>query len=128
MPYTVTETALVTIAVAVVVQTLLIVAAAIGAMVAGRRTPASPRAEYAGLHARPPAAMGHAQSAVSSVTRLSSEAGGVAHQAGQVIDDVSGAVKTAVALAAMPRAWLAAGAASGLRALLRHWPRTHRAH
>lgn len=128
MPYTVTETALVTIAVAVVVQTLLTVAAAIGAMVAMRRMQASLRTEYAVLQARLDEAMGHVQSAVSSVTRLSSEAGGVAHQAGQVIDDVSGAVKTAVALAAMPRAWLAAGAASGLRALLRHWPRAHRAH
>ena len=128
MPYTVTETALVTIAVAVVVQTLLIVAAAIGALVAVRRMQASLRTEYAVLQARLDEAMGHVQAAVSSVTRLSSEAGGVAHQAGQVIDDVSGAVKTAVALAAMPRAWLAAGAARGLRALLRHWPRTHRAH
>ncbi len=128
MPYTVTETALVTIAVAAVLQTLLIVAAAVGAMVAVRRMQASLQAEYAVLQARLDEAMGHVRSAVSSVTRLSSEAGGVAHQAGQVIDDVSGAVKTAVALAAMPRTWLAAGAASGLRALLRRWPRAQRAH
>ena len=128
MPYTVTESALVTIAIAVVVQTLLTVAVAIGAVVALRRMQSSLRAEYAVLQARLDEAMGQVQSAVSSVTRLSNEAGGVAHQAGQVIDDVGSAVKTAVALAAMPRAWLAAGADSGLRALLRHWPRVHRAH
>ncbi len=128
MPYTVTESALVTIAIAVVVQTLLTVAVAIGAVVALRRMQSSLRAEYAVLQARLDEAMGQVQSAVSSVTRLSNEAGGVAHQAGQVIDDVGSAVKTAVALAAMPRAWLAAGAGAGLRALLRHWPRVHRAH
>lgn len=127
MPYTVTESALVTIAVAVVVQTLLIVAVAIGSLVAMRRMQQSLRAEYAVLQGRMDEAMGHLHSAVTSVNRLSSDAVDVAHQAGQVIDDVGGAVKTAVAVVAAPRAWLAAGAATGLRALLRRWPRAHRA-
>lgn len=127
MPYTVTETALVTIAVAVVIQTLLIVAVAIGSLVAMRRMQESLRAEYTVLQARLDEAMGQVQAAVASVTRASHDASDVAHHAGQVIGDVSGAVKTAVALVATPRAWMAAGAASGLRALLRHWPRAHRA-
>lgn len=128
MPYTVTETALVTIAAAVVVQTLLIVAVAIGSMVAMKRAQHALRAEYAVLQARVDEAMGHVKSAVASVNRVSHEATDVAHHAGQVIGDVSGAVKTAAMLVGTPRAWMAAGAATGLRALLRHWPRAHRAH
>lgn len=128
MDYTVTETALVTIAAAVVIQTLLIVGVAIGTLVAMRRLQASLKTEYAALQARLDDAMGHVRSAVASVNRVSHEASDVAHHAGQVIGDVSGAVKTAAALVATPRAWMAAGAATGLRALLRRWPRAHRAH
>jgi predicted GTPase len=128
MDYTVSETALVTIAAAVVIQTLLFVAVAIGSLMAMRRMQTSLKAEYTVLQARLDDAMGQVRSAVASVNRVSHEASDVAHHAGQVIGDVGGAVKTAAALVATPRAWMAAGAATGLRALLRRWPRVHRAH
>lgn len=127
MPQTV-ETALVVIAVALVAQTLIVAAAAIGTWRVLRDLRQTVRVEYDVLRARMDEALRHVQSTSAAVTRLSTDAGAVAHHAGQVIDEVSGAARTAVALVAAPRAWLAASAATGLRALLRRWPRAHRAH
>lgn len=121
MPQTLTETALVTIAVAVSVQALVSVAVSIGSWLALRRLQETLRTESAALHLRLDEAIVHARSAAASISRLSSEAGGVANQAGRVIDDVTGAVRAVATTVGTPKALLVAGVAAGARRLLRHW-------
>jgi hypothetical protein len=67
-------------------------------------------------------ALVHVRSAATSVSRLSAEAGGVASQAGRVIDDMSGAVRAVATTIGTPRALLLAGVAAGARRLLQRWP------
>ncbi len=121
MPQTLTETALITIAVAVSVQALVGVALSIGSWLAMRRLETTLRAESAALQLRLDEAIVHVRSAAASVSRLSAEAGGVANQAGRVIDDVTGAVRAVATTVGTPKALLVAGMAAGARRLLRHW-------
>lgn len=121
MPQTLTETALVTIAVAVSVQALIGVGLSIGSWLAMRRLQTTLRTESAALQFRLDEAIVHVRSAAAAVSRLSTEAGGVASQAGRVIDDVSGAVRAVATTIGTPRALLVAGVAAGARRLLRHW-------
>ncbi len=118
MPQTLTETALVTIAVAVSIQALVGVSLSIGSWLAMRRLQTTLKAESAALQLRLDEALVHVRSAATSVSRFSADAGGVASQAGRVIDDVSGAVRAVAITVAAPKALLAAGLAAGLRSLL----------
>jgi len=121
MPQTLTETALVTIAVAVSVQALVGIGLGIGSWLAMRRLQTTLKAESAALQFKLDEALVHVRSAATSVSRLSAEAGGVASQAGRVIDDVTGAVRAVATTVATPRALIAAGVAAGARRLLRLW-------
>lgn len=121
MPQTLTETALVAIAVAVSVQALVGVGLGIGTWLAMRQLQTTLKAESAALQVRLDDALVHVRSAATSVSRLSAEAGGVASQAGRVIDDMSGAVRAVATTIGTPRALLVAGVAAGARRLLRRW-------
>jgi hypothetical protein len=121
MPQTVTETALVTIAVALSIQALVGVGLSIGSWLALRRLQATLTAESAALHLRLDDALEHLRSASASVSRFTADAGGVASQAGRVIDDVSGAMRAVATTVGGPKAFIAAGLATGLRRLLHVW-------
>lgn len=121
MPQTLTDTALVTIAVAVSIQALVGVGLSIGSWLAMRRLQATLTAESAALQVRLDEALVHVRAAATSVSRFSADAGGVAAHAGRVIDDVSGAVRAVAITVGAPKALLAAGMAAGLRRLLRVW-------
>jgi hypothetical protein len=121
MPQTLTETALVTIAVAVSVQAVVGVGLSIGSWIAMRRLQTTLKAESAALQFQLQEALVHVRSAATSVSRLSAEAGGVASQAGRVIDDVSGAVRAVATTVGTPKALLVAGMAAGAQRLLRFW-------
>ncbi|MEZ5291059.1 MAG: hypothetical protein R2745_08260 [Vicinamibacterales bacterium] len=121
MPENLTESALLAIAVAASVQTMVVVAACVATWITMRRLQASLRAESAELHLRLDEALVHVRAAATSVSQFSSEAGDAARHAGRVIDDVSGAVRLVASTVAAPRALLAAGAAAGARRLLRRW-------
>lgn len=125
MPQTISETALVAIAVAVSVQAVVGVSLSIGSWLAMRRLHSTLKAESAALQSRLDEALIHVRSAATSVSRLSAEAGGVATHAGRVIDDVSGAVRAVATTVNAPRALLAAGMAAGLRRLLLFWQARH---
>lgn len=121
MPQTLTEAALVTIAVAVSIQALVGVSLSIGSWLAIRQLQTTLKAESAALQLRLDEALVHVRSAATSVARFSADAGGVASHAGRVIDDVSGAVRAVATTVAAPKALLAAGMAAGLRRLLHLW-------
>lgn len=125
MPQTISETALVAIAVAVSIQAIVGVSLGIGSWLAMRRLHSTFKAESAALQSRLDEALLHVRSAATSVSRLSAEAGGVATHAGRVIDDVSGAVRAVATTVSAPRALLAAGMAAGLRRLLLFWQARH---
>jgi hypothetical protein len=121
MPQTVTEGALVAIAVAVSVQALVAIGLSIGSWLAMRRLQATITAESAALHLRIDEALVHLRSAAASVSRFSTDAGGVASQAGRFIDDVSGAIRAVATTVGGPKALIAAGMAGGLRRLFHVW-------
>ncbi len=121
MPQTVTETALVTIAVALSIQALVGIGLSIGSWLALRRLQATLTAESAALQLRLDDALVHLRAASASVSRFTAEAGGVASQAGRVIDDVSGAMRAVATTMGAPKAFIAAGLATGLRRLLHVW-------
>lgn len=122
MPQTLTETALLTIAVAVSVQALAITALCIAAWFASQRLHATLRAESANLQLRIDEALRHVRTTADSMSRMSEEAGVVAARASRMIDDASDTWRNVASAVVAPRALLAAGAAAGVRALLRHWP------
>ena len=121
MPQTLTETALVTIAVAVSIQAIVGVSLGIGSWLALRRLQITLKDESAALQGRLDEALVHVRSAATSVSRLSAEAGSVAMQAGRVIDDVGGAMRVVATTVGAPKTLLAAGMAAGVRRLLRVW-------
>lgn len=128
MPQTTSDTALIIIAVAVSVLALVGVAVSVGSWFAMRRLQTSLQAESAALQLRLDEALVHIRLAANSVSRLSSEAGGVASQAGRVIDDVSGAMRAVATTVGAPRTMLAASVAAGARSLFRFWQARRAAH
>lgn len=121
MPQTVTETALVTIAVALSIQALVGIGWSIGSWLALRRLQATLTAESAALHVRVDEALVHLRAASASVSRFTADAGGVASSAGRVIDDVSGAMRAVATTVGGPKGLIAAGMATGLRRLFHVW-------
>lgn len=128
MPQTTSETALIVIAVAVSILAVVGVAVSIGSWLAMRQLQTTLLAESAALQLRLDEALVHIRLAANSVSRLSSEAGGVASQAGRVIDDVSGAMRAVATTVSAPRTVLAASVAAGARGLLRFWQARRAAH
>lgn len=121
MPQTTTETALIVIAVAISIQAVVSVAVSIGSFLAMRKLQETLRTESAALQFRLDEALVHVRSAATSVSRLTVEAGGMAHQAGRVISDVSGAISAVAGTVGAPKTMLAAGVAAGARSLLRRF-------
>lgn len=122
----VADTALVVIAIAVSIQTILIVGLCVSALVAWRRVQTALSTASADLHARMDDISEHVRSAAgrmdavaSSIERIAEDAEAVAGGARNVASAVGGAVKSAVHAAATPPAMLAAAG----RLLLSRWAR-----
>jgi hypothetical protein len=120
------DTALVVIAVAVSVQTMLIVGLCVSAFIAWRRVQTALSSASADLHARMDELTGHVRSAsgrvdavASSLERIAEDAEAVTGGARRMAHAVGGVVKTAVETAATPPALLAAAG----RLLLSRWAR-----
>jgi outer membrane murein-binding lipoprotein Lpp len=120
------DTALVVIAVAVSVQTILIAGLCVSAFIAWRRVRTALSSASADLHARMDEIADHVRSAsgrvdavASSIERIAEEAEAVAGGARRMASAVGGVVRTAVDTAATPPALLAAAG----RLLLSRWAR-----
>jgi outer membrane murein-binding lipoprotein Lpp len=122
----VADTALVVIAVAVSVQTILMAGLCVSAFLAWRRVQTALSIASADLHARMDEIAEHVRSATgrvdavaSSVERLAEDAEAVAGGARRMASAVGGVVRTAVDTAATPPALLAVAG----RLLLSRWAR-----
>ena len=122
----VVDTALVVIAVAVSLQTMLIAGLCVSAFIAWRRVQSALSSATADLHARMDDLAGHVRSATgrvdavaSSIERIAEEAEAVAAGARRMASAARGVVSTAVHTAATPPALLAAAG----RLLLSRWSR-----
>ena len=122
----VVDTALVVIAVAVSVQTIMIASLCVSAFIAWRRVQTALSFASADLHARMDDLAGHVRSATgrvdavaSSIERIAEDAEAVAGGARSMARAVGGVVDTAVHAAATPPALLAAAG----RLLLSRWAR-----
>jgi outer membrane murein-binding lipoprotein Lpp len=120
------DTALILIAIAVSVQTILLAGLCVSAFIAWRRVQTALSFASADLHARMDEIAGHVRSAsgrvdavASSIERIAGEAEAVAGGARRMASAVGGAVQTAVNTAAAPPALLAAAG----RLLLSRWAR-----
>ena len=122
----VADTALVVIAIAVSLQTILIVGLCVSAYVAWRRVQTALSFASADLHARMDEMAGHVRTAAgrmdavaTSIERIAEDAEAVAGGARRMVSTVGGVVRTAVQTAATPPALVAAAG----RLLLSRWTR-----
>jgi len=112
----VSETALVVIAIAVAIQSAVMLAAIIGAIVIGRRMQAGIDRRYEALAAKLDDGLVQARLAVQAVNRVSDRASDVMGEAGDAVRNLASA-------ATAPRSLLMAGAASAAGGLLARWRR-----
>ena len=112
----VSETALVVIAVAVAIQSAVMLAAIVGAVIVGRRMQASIDQRYEVLAAKLDEGLIQARLAVQAVNRVTDRASDVMGEAGDAVRNLASA-------ATAPRSLLMAGAASAAGGLLARWRR-----
>lgn len=118
---TASESALITIAVAVSVQSVATLGLALFALVAWKKANVAIREEQLMLHARIDEVMTHTRTAAASFGQLSSETRALANSAQGVL---AGAGRVFGAFShglSVPRRLLAIGAAAGAKTLLRRW-------
>lgn len=118
---TASDSALVTIAVAVSIQTAITVSLAVMVFVAWRKATLAIREEQSLLHARLEEALTHVRAASESFERLSSDTRALTTSAHGVVEGVSHLFGAVTQGLSMPRRLLAYGAAAGAQSLLRRW-------
>lgn len=118
---TASESALITIAVAVSIQSAVTLGLAVFAFAAWRKTALAIREEQHLLHARMDEALAHFRTASLSFERLSSETRELATTAQGALTSVGSVVGAVAQGMSIPRRLLAYGAAAGARTLLRRW-------
>lgn len=121
MPQTLSETALVAIAVALWVQTLVVIGMGISAVRTSRRVHELLARESEAFRLRFDEAIVEVRAAASAVSRLGSEAEQVARGAQHAVDDLRGVLKVATATVTAPRALLMAGLSAGARTVFGRW-------
>jgi urease gamma subunit len=110
------QTALIVIAIAVSVQTLLLLTAAVAGVLAWRRMEQQVGVRYAALAARVDDAVAQTRRAVDAVDRVSSQASDVLGKAGHVVGSIA-------AMAAIPGHLVRALAVSASKNLFANWRR-----
>lgn len=118
---TASDSALVTIAIAVSIQSVVMLGLAVFAFTAWKRTTLAIREEQLLLHARLDEALTHVQAASESFERLSAETRELttsAHRALSGAGHLLGAFSQGLSA---PRRLLALGAVAGVKSLLRRW-------
>ena len=110
------NTALLVIAVAVSIQTLMLAAALVGSIVAWRRSQARLDRRYKALALQVEDALTHTRAAAEAIHRASDEVADSLHA-------VRHGVQSVAAFIAAPRNLLRAGATSALSAVLARWRR-----
>lgn len=118
---TASDSALMTIAVAVSIQTVVTLSLAVMAFVAWRRVTHAIREEQVLLHARLDEGLTHVRAASESFERLSSDTRELTTSAHGVVEGVSHVFGVVTQGLSMPRRLLAYGAAAGAKSLLRRW-------
>jgi hypothetical protein len=114
------------IAIALSIQTFLMVAGGVAAFVMWRRATLSLDRRFDSVEGRLDVALREACSAAQAVSRVSRQASGFLDGAHGALEGAHGAIRSLVSLASSPRALLAAGAASAASSLLSTWRRARR--
>lgn len=121
MPQTSTDIALVAIAAALWLQTIVIVGFGVGAWRMSRRAHELLGREAEALRTKVDEAIVEVRAAAKAMARLGTEAEQVAVGAQHAVDDIRGVIRVATTAVSAPRTLLMAGLSAGARTLLGRW-------